>query len=97
MRSKRKITTWNDQQGYGFILPSSGGKQVLVHIKASGNRNRRPAISQLLTYALSCDKEGRPCAIQATLAGDRLPERTKRSNDSLLEPIAGVRWQRDDT
>jgi uncharacterized membrane protein YsdA (DUF1294 family) len=37
----------------------------------------------MVTYALSTDKQGRPCAVRGTLAGDRLPEKTKRKNDSL--------------
>jgi len=88
MRTKGKITTWNDEKGFGFITPSAGGKQVFVHIKAFGNRNRRPEVNQMVTYALSSDKKGRPCAIKATLAGDRLPERVKCSNDSQLVIVA---------
>ena len=88
MRIKGKITTWNDEKGFGFITPVSGGKQCFVHVKAFGNRNRRPGINQLVTYSLSSDGKGRPCAMQATLAGDRLPERVKRSNDSLLVIVA---------
>ena len=83
MRTKGKITSWNDGKGFGFITPIVGGKQVFVHIKAFSNRNRRPEINQMVTYALSTDKQGRPCAVKATLAGDRLPEKTKRKNDSL--------------
>ena len=83
MRTKGKITSWNDGKGFGFITPIAGGKQVFVHIKAFSNRNRRPEINQMVTYALSTDKQGRPCAVKATLAGDRLPEKTKRKNDSL--------------
>ena len=83
MRTKGKLTIWNDEKGFGFITPGTGGKQVFIHIKAFGNRNRRPEINQLVTYALSIDKQGRPCAIKATLAGDRLPEKTKRKNGSL--------------
>jgi uncharacterized membrane protein YsdA (DUF1294 family)/cold shock CspA family protein len=83
MRTKGKITSWNDGKGFGFITPIVGGKQVFVHIKAFSNRNRRPEINQMVTYALSTDKQGRPCAVMATLAGDRLPEKTKRKNDSL--------------
>lgn len=90
MRTKGTITTWSDEKGFGFITPSTGGKQVFVHIKAFGNRNRRPEINQLVTYALSSDEKGRPCAIKATLAGDRLPERIKRSNDSLLVIVAAL-------
>jgi len=90
MRTKGKITSWNDEKGFGFITPSSGGKQVFVHIKAFGNRNRRPEIDQVVTYALSSDGKGRPCAINATLAGDRLPEKIRRSNDSLLVIVAAI-------
>jgi uncharacterized membrane protein YsdA (DUF1294 family)/cold shock CspA family protein len=88
MRTKGKITTWNDEKGFGFITPGAGGKQVFVHIKAFGNRNRRPEVNQVVTYALSSDKKGRLCAIKATLAGDRLPERVKYSNDSQLVIVA---------
>lgn len=84
MRSKGKITRWYDDKGYGFIKPADGGKQVFVHIRAFANRNRRPAINQVVTYALSSDKQGRPCAINATLAGDRLPASRKSSNISVL-------------
>ena len=89
MRTKGKITSWNDEKGFGFITPSAGGKQVFVHIKAFNNRNRRPEINRLVTYALSTDKQGRPCAVKAILAGDRLPQKTKRKN-SLLPVICGV-------
>jgi len=88
MRSKGKITSWNDEKGFGFITPGTGGKQVFVHINSFGNRNRRPEINQLVTYALSSDGKGRPCATEATLTGDRLPKRVKRFNDSLLVNVA---------
>jgi uncharacterized membrane protein YsdA (DUF1294 family) len=52
------------------------------------NRNRRPEINQLVTYGLSNDKQGRPCAVKATLAGDRLPQKTKQKNGSLSVIVA---------
>jgi len=82
MRTKGKITSWNDDKGFGFITPVAGGKQVFVHVKAFGNRNRRPGINQVVTYTLSADKQGRPRAINATLAGDRLPQKSPRRNIS---------------
>ena len=88
MRAKGKITSWNDEKGFGFITPYADGKRVFIHIKAFSNRNRRPEINQVVTYTLSADKQGRPCAIKATLAGDRLPEKTARKNSSLPVIIA---------
>ncbi|MCG6898913.1 MAG: cold shock and DUF1294 domain-containing protein [Gammaproteobacteria bacterium] len=83
MRIKGRITSWNDEKGFGFITPIAGGKRVFVHIKAFSNSNRRPDLNQLVTYTLSKDKQGRPCAANATLAGDRLPEKAKQKHGSL--------------
>jgi uncharacterized membrane protein YsdA (DUF1294 family)/cold shock CspA family protein len=82
MRTKGKLTTWHDDKGYGFITPLAGGGQVFVHIKAFGNRSRRPAVGEVVSYALSADKQGRPCADRATLAGDRLRTAPKRAGGS---------------
>jgi uncharacterized membrane protein YsdA (DUF1294 family)/cold shock CspA family protein len=80
MRGKGKISSWNDEKGYGFIAPASGGSRVFVHIKAFGNRARRPAINDVVTYNLAADKQGRARAEGATLAGDKLKRRTKRNS-----------------
>jgi len=83
MSTKGKITSWNDEKGYGFVTPIAGGKQVFVHIKAFSNRNRRPEINQVVTYTLSTDSQGRQCAINTTLVGGRFLRDTKRNNSSL--------------
>ena len=83
MRVKGKITSWNDEKGYGFITPIGGGKKVFIHIKAFSNRTRRPEPEQVVSYALSTDKQGRPCAVKATLAGDRLRDKSKNKSNSV--------------
>ncbi len=83
MRTKGKISSWNDEKGYGFISPIGGGERVFIHIKAFVNNNRRPEVNQVVTYALSTDKQGRPRAVKATLAGDRLPQKAKKPNGTL--------------
>ncbi|AKH22373.1 DNA-binding protein [Sedimenticola thiotaurini] len=84
MRVKGKLVSWNEERGFGFIAPMTGGKQVFIHIKAFSNRNRRPVIGQIVTFERSSDKQGRPRAIRATLAGDRLDKKSKRGNGGLL-------------
>ncbi len=88
MRVKGRVTSWNDEKGYGFITPADGHGRVFVHISAFGNRNRRPELNQVVTYALSKGKQGRPCAARATLAGDRLSVERKRTKRWL--PILGA-------
>lgn len=87
MRTKGKLASWNEEKGFGFITPMTGGKQIFIHIKAFSNRNRRPVVGQIVTYTQSSDKQGRPQAIKATLTGDRLPEK-KRSNGYLSIIVA---------
>ena len=90
MRQKGKLRSWNDDKGFGFIVPSDGGKDIFLHISAFSNRDRRPEIGQIVTYALSTDDQGRPRAVTATLPGDRLPIRKRRSGAAGAFIIAGA-------
>lgn len=80
MRNKGKITYWNDEKGYGFIQPNSGAEKVFVHIRAFSDRAERPNLYEAVSYSLSTDKQGRPCAEKVLREGEKLP-RMKRSND----------------
>lgn len=92
MRVKGKITSWNDEKGFGFIIPNGGGKQIFVHIKALNNQKKTPAINQLVTFTLSTDKQGRPCAEKVTRAGEVLSKNTKKGNNlfAFFVPIIFV-------
>ena len=90
MRTKGKITHWNEEKGYDFITPSTGAKQVFVHISAFRNRSEPPTIDQLVEFALSTDKQGRPCAVRVTRAGERLPGKIKRNDRYLYVVDAGL-------
>ncbi len=90
MRTKGKLTSWNEEKGFGFITPMVGGKQIFIHINAFSNRNRRPVIGQIVTYTLSSDKQGRACAIKASLTGDQLPNITKQSHGYLPIVVAVI-------
>ncbi|MGV0952292.1 MAG: DUF1294 domain-containing protein [Azonexus sp.] len=62
MRYQGKITTWKDDQGFGFITPNLGGEPVFVHIKSFAKRPRRPAGGEIVTFELGSDAKGRPQA-----------------------------------
>lgn len=57
------IKDWNDEKGYGFILPKEGGKNIFFHINNYSHRHKRPKESLKVQYFISTDKTGRPCAI----------------------------------
>lgn len=85
MRIKGKITSWKDEKGFGFITPNDGGKQIFVHIKAFNTRKKIPAINQTVTYTISTDKKGRPCAERVSRAGELLSKNIKkRTNVSVF-------------
>ena len=82
MRYQGKVSNWKDDQGFGFITPNGGGKQVFVHIKSFSNRQRRPVSNEIVTYELKTDVNGRLNAESVRFLGERTqsstsPERSK--------------------
>jgi len=71
MRIKGKITSWDNDKGFGFISPHDGGKQVFIHVKAFSRRKKQDETNQMVTYSVSKDKDGRVCADKVRRAGDR--------------------------
>ncbi|GJL82670.1 MAG: DNA-binding protein [marine bacterium B5-7] len=71
MKHKGTIETWKDNRGFGFIAPDGGGKSVFVHIKSYDGDGSRPRAGQVVSYELSKDRQGRPCAVNVTPAGAR--------------------------
>lgn len=88
MRISGKLKSWNDEKGFGFIKPATGGKDVFIHISAFRNRTRRPELNQVVTFTLSKDKRNRPRAVEATLAGDNQKVTTTYSQGTFSIVLA---------
>ena len=41
-----KVVEWNDERGFGFILPDDGGRKVFFHISNFPKRHGRPNVGQ---------------------------------------------------
>ncbi|MBU2978819.1 cold shock and DUF1294 domain-containing protein [Alteromonas sp. C1M14] len=88
MRTKGKLISWNEEKGFGFITPMAGGKQIFIHINGFSNRNRCPVVGEIVTYTQSSDKQGRPCAVKATVAGEKSSKKTKRNTSNVSMVVA---------
>ncbi len=85
MRHQGRITTWNDDKGFGFITRNNEGTTVFVHVSAFRNRQRRPVVGELVTYAVTRDEKDRRRAVQVAFIDDR-----RRVRDASTARTTGV-------
>lgn len=79
---KGKISTWNDERGFGFISPEGGGGRVFVHARALKQQGRRPAVGDAVRYALGKDQRGRPRAERVVFANGGARKEARRSGSA---------------
>ena len=84
MRIEGKITTWKDEQGYGFITPDNGGAQAFVHIKAFLDGRIRPVVNDPVSFELTTDEQGRPQARYVRRGGAAFRFRSINKSDAAL-------------
>lgn len=88
MRTKGKVTSWNEQKAYGFIEPVNGGKDIFLHKSALVNKQRIPKVNDIITFTVIEDKNGRNCCHEATFSGE------KTGNNIMVSHNNGFNRQR---
>lgn len=68
MRYAGRITEWNDDRGFGFVMPNGGGDRAFVHITAFERKPSRPVTGLPVSYELARDSKGRLNASAVRLA-----------------------------
>ena len=77
MRYSGRLTSWKDDQGFGFVTPNVGGERVFIHIKAFHRDASRPSEGDLLSYELEFDERKRPRGRNVQRVGERLQRPTE--------------------
>jgi len=72
MRNAGRITEWNDEKGFGFVVPNGDGIRAFVHISQFQRNSRRPVAGDLISYLPVVDECGRTNAQQIRHAGERV-------------------------
>lgn len=61
------VTEWNDERGFGFVTPDTGGERLFLHIKAVQPGQRRPARGHRVTCRAVRDDKGKWSAEEVRL------------------------------
>lgn len=59
MRYAGKITEWDDERGFGFVVPNGGGERAFLHVRSVRRTRRRPVVGDLVTWEATKDAQGR--------------------------------------
>ncbi|HEU4509894.1 MAG TPA: cold shock and DUF1294 domain-containing protein [Pyrinomonadaceae bacterium] len=108
MRFKGKLTSWNDDRGYGFIEPIQGGQAVFVHITAFDPRGGRPQVDDLLWFEVEPGLRGKSRAknveyVRRPVAQDKIQDESEAPPGIgslaavpgfvLLYVVVGILWE----
>ncbi len=81
---KGKLKRWNDDRGFGFIVPENGNDEIFIHISALKNMSRRPVVGDVIWYQLHIGNDGKNKAVNAKIDGVSLTKTTSRyRNDKM--------------
>lgn len=72
MRLAGRIADWNDEKGFGFVVPNGGGDRAFVHVNEFQRGSKRPVSGDLISYVAATDQRGRLNAKQIRHAGQKI-------------------------
>jgi len=73
-----KLTKWNAERGFGFVVADHGDQELFVHVSAFPRDGRPPAIGEPLSFEMELDKEGRKRAVRVLRPGAPEPRVPRR-------------------
>ncbi|MEY4564806.1 MAG: hypothetical protein RLZZ618_4083 [Pseudomonadota bacterium] len=90
MRVSGKLTSWQDDRGFGFISLTQGGDEVFLHIKAFPRHSGRPQVGEVLTFETAPGPHGKKRAINVQRSGSSKASARPRSGAALHHRVSGL-------
>ncbi|AVP94593.1 MULTISPECIES: cold shock domain-containing protein [Aeromonas] len=83
---KGKITQWNDDKGFGFIIPDDRSEKIFFHISTINPRSRRPQINDDVWFEATVDSQQRMRATVVYYEGlTLLPIKSRAKQNSHIK------------
>ena len=69
MRFEGTLAKWNEERGFGFILPTQGGQELFAHVSAFPRDGRRPQLHEKLSFEVASGQAGKKQAVSIQRLG----------------------------
>ncbi len=66
-----RLTKWNAERGFGFIVADDGGAELFVHISAFARNGQWPVAGEALSFEVEPDREGKKRAVRVRRPSER--------------------------
>ena len=76
-RFNGKLTKWNAERGFGFVVADHSDQELFVHVSAFPRDGRPAAIGEPLSFEMELDKEGRKRAVRVRRPGAPEPRASR--------------------
>lgn len=90
MRVKGKVIKWQNEKGFGFIEPKSGGPKLFFHENFLINQSRRPIVSDEVSFEIATNPEGKKRAEKILFRGERDPRQLDRFFDVVCSVFSCI-------
>lgn len=91
MRTHGTLTKWNDDRGFGFIVPAHASDEIFVHVSAFPRDGIRPRINELVSFDIEVGADGKKRAARVLRPGrSGLRQGTKTASRSAHVPFTAI-------
>ena len=90
MRIDGSLAKWNDDRGFGFIVPAQGGSEIFVHVSTFPRDGQRPTVGERFSFEIETDKTGKKRAVNLVCLDRQVQQATRQHPPRYRREKRGV-------